>query len=218
MRCQAALLARSQRWLAPVLLYAAFLGVGVQAGQPLLDSLGYAAAALLPVAAWLTRLCVNQEPPAARAVTTAAAGPVRVHLAALLTALGCTLLLGGAATGFVVLTGAPVADDRVTTVPVPPAALAGLLATACCALLGTAVGALCARPVLHRRGWSLAATVLGVLLALVADGSPVKHAVTDLVAGSGEGTVRMPLMATAGALLVAAAVAGGTARLAARRE
>lgn len=38
LRYRAALLVRSQRWLAPVLLYAAFVGIGVQAGQPVLDS------------------------------------------------------------------------------------------------------------------------------------------------------------------------------------
>ncbi len=44
LRYQADLLVRSQRWLAPVILYAAFLGISVQSGQPVLDSLGYAAA------------------------------------------------------------------------------------------------------------------------------------------------------------------------------
>ncbi|NEB80165.1 ABC transporter, partial [Streptomyces sp. SID14478] len=63
---QSALLLRSQRWVAPLVLYAVFLAVGVQTGQPVLDSLGYAAAALLPVGAWLVRICVANEPPAAR--------------------------------------------------------------------------------------------------------------------------------------------------------
>ncbi|SCG03024.1 hypothetical protein GA0115255_117661 [Streptomyces sp. Ncost-T6T-2b] len=75
LRYQAALLARSQRWLAPLLLYVAVLAVGVQSGQPVLGSLGFAAAALLPVTAWAVHLCVGQEPPAARAVASAAAGP-----------------------------------------------------------------------------------------------------------------------------------------------
>ncbi|OSC46386.1 ABC transporter, partial [Streptomyces sp. 4F] len=43
-RYQAALLLRSQRWLPPVVLYAAVLAVGVQGGQPVLDSLGWTAA------------------------------------------------------------------------------------------------------------------------------------------------------------------------------
>lgn len=92
LRYQTALLVRSQRWLAPVLLYAAFIAIGVQWGQPVLDSLGYTAAGLLPVTAWLVQLCAGQEPPAARTVTAAAAGPARAHLAALLAGLaapGC---------------------------------------------------------------------------------------------------------------------------------
>ncbi|MYS12298.1 ABC transporter, partial [Streptomyces sp. SID6041] len=74
LRYQTGLLLRSQRWLAPLLLYAAVLGVGVQAGEPVLGALGLAAGALLPVTAWSVRVCVTQEPPAARNVVAAAAG------------------------------------------------------------------------------------------------------------------------------------------------
>ncbi|MFE9727864.1 ATP-binding cassette domain-containing protein [Streptomyces sp. NPDC005794] len=218
MRYQAALLARSQRWLAPLLLYAAVLGIGVQVGQPLMDSLGYAAAALLPVAAWLVRLCVTQEPPAARAVIAAVPGPSTAHRAALLTGLACALALGGAGAGTVLLLSEPVSTDRTVAVPHLAAALAGLLGAACCALVGAAVGALCARPVLHGRGWSLAATVLGALLALVTDGSPAKAAVTGLVSGSVTGTVRLPFLPLAGAVAVAVAAAVLTSRIAALRE
>lgn len=218
MRYQAALLARSQRWLAPLLLYAAVLAVGVQAGQPLLDSLGYAAAALLPVAAWSVRLCVTQEPPAARTVTASAVGPWRAHCASLVTGLVCALALGGAGAGTVLLISEPVSTDHTVAVPLLPAALAGLFAAGCCALLGAAVGALCARPLLHRHGWSLAATSLGALLALVTDGSPAKAAVTGLVSGSQAGTVRMPLLPLAGAAVAAVAVAALTSRIAALRD
>ncbi|WP_329234295.1 ATP-binding cassette domain-containing protein [Streptomyces sp. NBC_01460] len=217
-RYRTALLARSQRWLAPLLLYAAVLGVGVRAGQPLLDSLGYAAAAVVPLAAWLVRLCVTQEPPAARNVVAAAVGPSSGHRASLLAGLGCALALGGAGTGIVLLISEPVSTDRTAAVPLLPAALAGLLATLCCALTGAAAGALCARPVLHRHGWSLAATVAGALLVLVTDGSPAKAAVTDLVSGSLTGRVRIPLLPLAGAAVVAVAVGVLTSRLAALRE
>uniref|UniRef100_A0AAU3GRZ0 ATP-binding cassette domain-containing protein n=1 Tax=Streptomyces sp. NBC_01401 TaxID=2903854 RepID=A0AAU3GRZ0_9ACTN len=218
MRCQAALLGRSQRWLAPLLLYAAVLGIGLQAGQPLLDSLGYAAAVLVPVAAWFVRLCVTQEPPAARAVTASAVGPSRAHRASLLTGLACALALGCVGTVIVALMSEPASTDHTVAVPLLPAVLAGLLAAGCCALLGAAVGALCARPVLHRHGWSLAATMLGALLALVTAGSPARAAVSGLVSGSLTGTVRMPLLPLAGAALVAVAVAALTSRVAALRE
>ncbi|MFI6724770.1 ABC transporter [Streptomyces atratus] len=213
LRYQTALLIRSQRWLAPVLLYAAFLGIGVQSGQPVLDSLGYAAAGLLPVTAWLVQLCVNQEPPAARTVTAAVAGSPRVHLASLLAALGCAGLLGAAATLMVLLISKPASADNAVRVPLLPAGLAGLLAAVCCVLLGAAVGALCTRPLLHRRGWSVATTVLAALLALVTSGSPANHAVTGLVTGSRTGTVHVPLLPLVAAAALAAAVAALACKL-----
>ncbi len=216
-RYQIALLGRSQRWLAPLLLYVAVLGVGIRAGQPLLDSLGYAAATVLPLSAWLVRLCVTQEPPAARNVAACAVGPARAHCASLLAGLGCALALGCAGTGIVLLISEPISTDRTVAVPLLPAALAGLLVAVCCALTGAAVGALCARPVLHRHGWSLAATLLGALLVLVTDGSPAKAAVTGLVSGSLTGAVRIPFLPLAVAVVVAVAVAALTSRLAALR-
>ncbi|AXE80879.1 ABC transporter [Streptomyces atratus] len=217
LRYQTALLIRSQRWLAPVLLYAAFLGIGVQWGQPVLDSLGYAAAGLLPVTAWLVQLCVNQEPPAARTVTAAVAGSPRVHLASLLAALGCAGLLGTAATLIVLLISKPASADNAVRVPLLPAGLAGLLAAVCCVLLGAAVGALCTRPLLHRRGWSVATTVLAALLALVTSGSPANHAVTGLVTGSRTGTVHVPLLPLVAAAALAAAVAALACKLTSMR-
>ncbi|MFE7352789.1 ABC transporter [Streptomyces sp. NPDC057543] len=212
LRYQAALLLRSQRWLAPVLLYAAFLGIGVQSGQPVLDSLGYAAAGLLPVTAWLVRLCVNQEPPAARTVTDAVMGSPRVHLASLLVALGCGGLLGAIATPIVLLISTPASTDNSVRVHLLPAGLAGLLAAVCCVLLGAAAGALCTRPLLHRRGWSVVTTALAALLALVTTGSPANRAVTGLVTGSQTGTVHLPVLS----LLAAAALAAAAAALACR--
>ncbi|MFC9221290.1 ABC transporter [Streptomyces hygroscopicus] len=208
LRYQAALLVRSHRWLPPLLLYGAFLGIGVQAGQPILDSLGYAAAALLPVAAWLVRVCATNEPAAARSCAAAAVGPARVHLAGVLTALGAALVLGIAGTLFVVAVSDPHSSDHRHEVPVPEAAVAGLLAAVACALLGTAVGALCNRPLLRRPGWAIPSTMLAALLVSVAGASPANAAVSGLVDGSRSGTVPMPLLPLA---LAGAAAAGATA-------
>ncbi|MGW2476222.1 ABC transporter [Streptomyces sp. NPDC001665] len=217
-RYQADLLARSQRWLAPVLLYLAFLAVGIRSGQPVLDSLGYTAAGMLPVTAWLVRVCLTQEPPAARAVVAAAAGgQPRAHLAALLTGLGGAALLGTAATAVVLAISDPAGTDHSVRVPLAPAGAAGILATACCVLLGAAAGALCSRPLLHGRGWSIAATVLAALLALVTAGSPAKYAVTGLVTGSLTGTVHVPALPLLGAVAVTAAVFALVCRLASVR-
>ncbi|GAA1069145.1 hypothetical protein GCM10009647_091260 [Streptomyces sanglieri] len=217
LRYQTALLVRSQRWLAPVLLYAAFIAIGVQWGQPVLDSLGYTAAGLLPVTAWLVQLCAGQEPPAARTVTAAAAGPARAHLAALLAGLGCAGLLGAAATLIVLLISKPASADSSVRVPLLPAGIAGLLAVACCVLLGAVIGALCTRPLLHRRGWSVAATVLLALPALVTGGSPANAAVTGLVTGSRTGTVHLPVLPLVAATALAVAAAALVGKVASLR-
>ncbi|MGW2205982.1 ABC transporter [Streptomyces sp. NPDC001774] len=212
LRYRADLLLRSQRWLAPVLLYAVFLGVGVQAGEPVLGALGYAAAALLPVTAWLVRICLGQEPPAARHVVAAAAGRERAHLAAVLAAVACAVLLG-----VVAVLGVTAMSDLRQTDPVR-AGTAGLLAVTACVLTGAAVGALTTRPLVRSRGWSLAALVLGSLLALVTPGSPARHAVTALVTASRTATVTLPWPALAVALALAAAATAVSTRATAWRE
>ncbi|MEU9144811.1 ABC transporter [Streptomyces sp. NPDC048349] len=211
LRYQCALLLRSQRWLAPLAAYAAFVAIGIRPGDPVADSLGYAAAGLVPLAAWLVRICVAHEPDAARACTAAARGPLRVHAAALLTALAGALLPGTAAAAAALFLG-----DRAGAAP-GRAALAGALAVAVCALTGAAVGALCSRPLVRRRGYAVAAGSIGSLLALVLAGSPARGAVSALVAGARAGAVPLPLTALAGALLLAGA-AGAAACLAAARR
>jgi hypothetical protein len=218
LRYQAALLARSQRWLPPFILYAAFLGIGVQGGQPVLDSLGYAAAALLPVAAWLVRICVTGEPPAAGHCVAAAVGPGRAHLARLLVAWGASAALGTLATVVVTWISDPASSDHQTRVPPLPAGAAGLLAALACALLGTAVGALTTWPLLRSTGRAVPALLLAALLALVVSGSPAQAAVSGLVTGSRSGTVDLPLLPFAGAALLAAAATATACALTSRRS
>ncbi|MEV4046512.1 ABC transporter [Streptomyces sp. NPDC049744] len=218
LRYQTSLLLRSQRWLPPVVLYAAALGIGVQGGQPVLDSLGWAAAVLLPVAAWLVRICATSEPPAARGCVSAARGPGRAHLAAVLAALAVAVVLGAVATVVVTMISDPVSTGHGTRVPPLPAAGAGLLAALVCALLGTAVGALTAWPVLRSPGRAVPALLLAALLALVASGSPARAAVGDLVAGSRSGAVPLPLLPLAGAAVIAVAATAAACALSSRRS
>ncbi|MEV7561808.1 ABC transporter [Streptomyces sp. NPDC089795] len=210
-RYQAVLLLRSQRWLAPLITYAAVVAVGIRPGDPVPDSLGLAAAGLVPATAWLVRICVTVEPAAARDCTAAAAGPVRVHAAALLTALAGAVLAGSAAAALALLTG-----ERSGAGP-GGTALAGAFAVVACALTGAAVGALCSRPLLRRRGYAVLAGTLGSLLALVLAGSPARGAVSALVAAGRSGVVPLPLAPLALALLLAAG-AGTAACLAAARR
>jgi hypothetical protein len=218
LRYQAALLLRSQRWLPPFLLYAAFLAIGVQGGQPVLDSLGYAAAVLLPVAAWLVRICVTNEPPAARTCVAAAAGPGRAHLACLLVALTTSAVLGTVAVLVVTWISDPASVGHRVLVPRPEAGAAGLLAVLACALLGTAVGALTNWPLLRSPGRAVPAMLLAALLLLVTAGSPAQAAVRGLVTGSQSGHVPLPLLPLAGAALLATAASALACALTARRS
>jgi hypothetical protein len=201
-----ALLLRSQRWLPPLLLYGAFLAIGVQWGQPLLDGLGYASAALLPVTAWLVRVCVNSEPAAARHCTAAAAGAARVHLSAVLAAVLFAGVIGAAGAVYVLAVSDPRSSGGQVEVPVASAAVAGALAALTCALFGAAVGVLCNRPVLCNTGIAVPSSLLAVLLVLVVGGSPANAAVTGLVTGSQTGTVTVPWLPAAASVAVAAAV------------
>ncbi|MEU9987234.1 ABC transporter [Streptomyces sp. NPDC048045] len=218
LRYQADLLLRSQRWLPPVILYAAFLAVGVQSGQPVLDSLGYAAGGLLPVAAWLVRICVTGEPDAARACVAAARGPARAHLACLLTALLASVVLGVTAILVVTLISAPTSNGHRVHVPPLQAGAAGLLTALVCALLGSAVGALTSRPLLRSTGRAVPAMLLAALLSAVLAGSPAQAAVSDMVTGSQSGRVPVPLLPLAGAALVTAAAFAAASALTARRS
>ncbi|MFH8337713.1 ABC transporter [Streptomyces sp. AM6-12] len=217
LRYHVELLLRSQRWLAPVILYAAFLGVGVQSGQPVLDSLGYTAAGLLPVSAWLVRICVTGEPAAARAVVAAPHGPARAHLACLLTALLAAAVLGTAATLVVTVISNPASNGAQIRVDRLSAGAAGLAAVYACALLGAAVGALTHWPLLRSAGRAVPAMLLGALLATVLAGSPAQAAVSGLVTGSQSGRVPVPLLPLAGAALLAGAAFAVACACTARR-
>ena len=156
--------------------------------------------------AWLVRACVTGEPPAARAITAAAAGSARSHLACVLTGFLATTVLGFTGTVVVTAVSARSSNDHSIAVATGPALTAGLVTTLVCALLGTAVGVLGNRPVLCKPGWSVPVTGLGVLFVLVASGSPANAAVSGLSAGSARGVAEMPLLplAVAGAVAVAA--------------
>ncbi|TJZ49618.1 ABC transporter [Streptomyces piniterrae] len=217
LRYQAALLIGSHRWLPPVILYAAYLAVGVQTGGPILDSFGFAAAGLLPVAVWLTRICVTNEPPAARSCAAAATGPGRVHLACVLTATGAASLLALLGTAFVALSADPHSSVGRVPVPVPAATGAGLLTALACVLLGTAIGALCNWPVLRSPGAAIPAGLLAALVLSVVSASPANAAVSGLVTGSASGTISTPWLPLAATLPIAAAATAVACALSSRR-
>jgi hypothetical protein len=175
-----ALLLGEQRVLLPVVAFLAVLGV-LFGGDPGPPPTPWAASALAlyPVAAWIALVVANVEDPVRRTVTvTAAGGRAAVVTATLLVALAADLLLVAVAVLFPLVTG---------RYEYPPAVLVmGAVAHLACASAGTAVGLLCARPLVGRIGWSfcLALTVV-VVTAVQPWLPPVGTAVRALSSGGG---------------------------------
>ncbi|MHC5909205.1 ABC transporter, partial [Streptomyces sp. S6] len=86
-----------------------------------------------------------------------------------------------------------------------------------CALLGTAIGAISAWPVLRTPGRAVPALMLGALLTLVVTGSPAQAAVSGLVTGSREAVVPLPVLPLLAAAVVTAGVVAGACALVSRR-
>ncbi|MFE4357644.1 ABC transporter [Kitasatospora sp. NPDC057518] len=212
------LLLRSHAWLPPFLAYAVLLVVGVAAGDPLLGGLGFGAGVLLPVSAWYVRSALSAEPPASRACLVAAAGPVRVHLGALLAALTVSLVLAVGQVAAVWWTSGPVVGQGVRQEPgTGPAVLAGLVASVVCALLGVLAGAVANRPVLVHAQYGIPAALGLATLLLVVPASPANAAVRGLVSAARTGRVAVPWPSLLAAAVLLAAVGAGVAALAGRR-
>lgn len=152
---------RSQRILIPLFLYAIVVGLLVS-GDPGPPPGVWPATtlALYPAATWLALLLANAEDPAQRVVTmVAAGGPGRLAAGTLLAALAADAVLIGVSVTVPVLRAAE---------PHPPhGVLAGVVAHLAAATTGTAVGLLCARPLVPRIGWSFAVAVPVVTITSV---------------------------------------------------
>lgn len=207
--------ARSERFVAPAVLYVGFLAIlfGGAPG-PLPEPWAASALLLYPVGAWLAHALAESEDDTARTVTlSAAGGPLPVAAGVLLAATA-----GSAALGLVAVVWGVVAAWGTATTGI---LLDGLLAHLACGIAGAALGSVFARPLFRSQGVALVAA----LTVLVITGTsswlpPVGTAAASL--GSGRGglgpfgdLLLAVLLAVAALALVVAAEQG---RLAAWRE
>jgi hypothetical protein len=236
LRYQGAILLRSHRWIFPLIVYGLLIAVSDEGSTPLPQGLDWSGAMLVPVVALLTRSMLTAEPDAARAVASAAAGPVKTQLAALLTALGGGVVLGLAGACFELLTSEPAASPpgvgtlaKVTAIAAHPMVLAAGLAIAIvCLLVGSAAGALCNPPLIRHPGVTLLSTLTAVVLALTSGASPaaaaLRHTGPPRAGGTGTGGTALTaphwpgLVPFAGALCVVAITWAASALVAARRD
>ncbi|MFJ8471946.1 ABC transporter [Kitasatospora sp. NPDC094011] len=212
------LLVRSHAWLPPFLTFVLLLVVGVTAGDPLLGGLGYGAGVLVPVSAWYVRGVLTADPPAARACLVAAAGPARVHLAALLAALTAALLSAVGGVAALWWTSGPVVNPGAGADPgVGRALLAGLAASVVCALSGVLAGAVANRPVPVRSPYGILAALGLAAAALVVPVSPANAAVRGVVTAARTGRLCVPWGQLLLSVVLVAVVGAGVAALAGRR-
>lgn len=159
---------RTQRYLPPLLVYAAVLAMfnAGDAGPPPSSYAG-SCAFLYPVAAWLTVVVATAEDPVRRSVTVVTAGGWGRAQAAV-TALSCLVVT-------VVAAFAALLPVLTQSRPYPPGTVAvGFASLLVCGIVGVGVGVLCARPVITQHGWSvLAVAALVVLTYLFGQTPPV---------------------------------------------
>jgi hypothetical protein len=229
-RYQTAILLRSHRWVFPLIAYGVLILTGATGGPPvgppwlsLADGLDWSAAMLIPVAAFLTRSMLTAEPDAARACVSAAAGPARAQLAALLVALGGGIVLAVAGTCFEVITNPPVSGHPGGPLGAVGAALehpvtlaAGLAMTVVCLLVGSAVGALCNPPLLRHPATAMLATLAAAVFALASEVSPAGAALRHASSAQSPHWPGAPDLVAAACLVAVTWTA--SALVAARRE
>ena len=160
---------RSQRWVAPMLCFAAIDAIiGAQTGS-VLPSYAIGAAALLFIATWLTVVIVNNEDPIQLSITEVCAGS-QTKVRAVKLAVSLMIAVGLGVLGMIVptvLTTSPMAIKEV---------IAGLCAQVITAVMGVALGAICSRPIIRRRSWSvLLGVLLGMATVLIPHGPPTRQ-------------------------------------------
>ena len=142
--------------------------IGAQTGS-VLPSYAIGAAALLFIATWLTVVIVNNEDPIQLSITEVCAGS-QTKVRAVKLAVSLMIAVGLGVLGMIVptvLTTSPMAIKEV---------IAGLCAQVITAVMGVALGAICSRPIIRRRSWSvLLGVLLGMATVLIPHGPPTRQ-------------------------------------------
>jgi hypothetical protein len=160
---------RSQRWVAPLLCFGAIDAIiGAQTGS-VLPSYAIGAAALLFITTWLTVVIINNEDPIQQSITEVCAGSqTKVRVSKLAVSLLIAVVLG--VLGMIAPT---IISSSTTTIN---EVIAGICAQVITAVMGVTFGAICSRPIIRRRSWSvLLGVLLGMATVLIPHGPPTRQ-------------------------------------------
>jgi hypothetical protein len=193
---------RSQRWVAPVLTFGIVVAIACTQSGSVLPTYALTATALLFVATWLSIVVVNNEDPMQQSITSVCAGGgSRVRVGKLLVAFLLAIALG-----LVGMIAPPLASSNgVTGVEL----LAGFSAQVLTALAGVALGALCSRPLVVRRAWSvLLGAGVGLATVIVPHCPPTRQLLV-LFNRSGHFALGIPVLVISVETLVISAASVG---------
>jgi len=201
-RYLAADVARSQRWVAPLLVFVAGVAIFNMGAGSLRTTYADTATVLLAVGIWLTVVVANSEDPVQAAVTAVTVGgDARLRLGKLLTAwIACGLLTAVALLWPLVAhsyTGRATAGD----------VLSGAVGHLVVAAFAVAVGSFGMRAVLPRAGWTVLFAVAVALADVLVPHAPPARRILELSDRPGGSAAALAGAAAATAVLVAALVA-----------
>lgn len=204
----------TQRYLAPLLLFAGLLGVlTVNGSGPLPPAYASSGGALFVCATWLTIALTSLDDPAQRAIVTVSVGrSLKVLIGSISTVLISCLVLMVVGLVFPLWVGSY--DVRGVDL------LLGVEAQLTCAFAGIAIGVLCSRMVFRRQGYALVAALALVMMMLFVKGLPPINRLFNMMATSSDSA---KLLAPAGGMMAVAAVllvvsAAATQYLVGRKE
>lgn len=202
---------RAQRWAAPLLVYLAALMITTPTVGPVLPTYAMSAAALLPVAMWITVVVFHSEEPVQAAITMVVVGAyTRVWFGKVLTALLGALILGAAAL-FWISVATP---DTVTVSRLGVGAIDYVMN----ALAGVGFGALISRPVTPKIAWTVLFGVAVCLAQLLIKHVPPMNAMLQLYATDGPDAVGALVLIAAETVVLAALLIGAAFGVARRRS
>jgi hypothetical protein len=160
------------------------------------------AAVLLFIATWLSIVTINNEDSIQQSITVVCAGSqTNVRLAKVIIAF-----LVAAALGIIGTIGPPLASSSGATVT---EVLAGVSAQLLTALAGVALGALCSRPLITRRAWSVLAGFAVCLATLIIPYGPPTRQLLILLNKTGSFALGAPILLIGAETAIIAIVAVG---------
>ncbi len=176
--------------------------ISAQTGS-VLPTYAISATVLLFIATWLSIVVVNNEDPIQQSVTTVCAGSsYKVRLSKLLIAF-CV----SGALGLIGLIGPPLASTSGVT---GTELLVGGAAQLLTALAGTALGAVCSRPLVSRRAWSVLIGFLVCLGTVIVPHCPPTRQILVLFNETGSVALGLPVLLITGETLAISGIAMAT--------